>query len=262
MVPRVVEMDSCISGFGIEYALHSKTLVPAMLRVCWESRLVGLKFYHELNLNKKFNDSTFINWDIDTILFKSRHGLKSFLNLMTDFDDEPRIDSVVTFGLDKEDRYNFFEDTRAAKQSPINQCCKRLAVHLDHLSFFTSHFKRDQHLKQFRELLIVKRLPDSTMRGNSNLTLIPRIGIPYKNICVELVGFMADNQIQKVQMVDGVRDNARLKADWEKDEHMRSKRAQWKQLQGEEDVLSPKYLTANEMALAEHFEEYLCLSPK
>jgi len=66
---------------------------------------------------------------------------------------EPATNTVIIFTPAPGNKYIFIEKTEAAKKHPINQRCKKLAVHANHLPNLMLNFNRSYHFKQLKESL-------------------------------------------------------------------------------------------------------------
>jgi hypothetical protein len=122
-VPRVVEFSYYPKQKTIASQFPSKTLVPAILHTSSEARACGLEFYKKLDFGSFF-DNTYINWELDTVMFENNRGLKAFLAIEDKIYDpsSPRTRRVVPAALGQANQ------NRALSHSLVNLNCQRLAV--------------------------------------------------------------------------------------------------------------------------------------
>ena len=123
--PRLFEVKFFAEHEKIESQFRSRTPVPGILHASHEARACGLEVYQKVDFGANFNN-TFINWEVDFVLFELQQALKPFL-MKTD-----STHSLISAysGLINRPQHSIF-----------NTECRNLVIHDQDLETFKAGFR-------------------------------------------------------------------------------------------------------------------------
>lgn len=137
--PRLVEFTCYPKQKSIVSRFPSRTTVPAILHTSQEARTCGLEVYEKLDFGSLF-DSTFINWELDVVLFESGKAMTAFMNIESLIHEPVALGGAANSALGIE-----------SVHSTITKNCCNLAIYSKDIETFKTEFRSWAHFRSLSE---------------------------------------------------------------------------------------------------------------
>jgi hypothetical protein len=141
---RPVEFTYYPQQSSMESKFPSRTIVPTILHTNQEAQACGLQICEKLNFGIHF-DKTYVNWEIDIIVFEKHRALFPFLRM-----SGGRTNNILNI---------------APVHSVINQKCRNLAIHFRDIQELKSEFSLQNYLGNLSILCLLKMPENGEQRG-------------------------------------------------------------------------------------------------